>query len=188
MADDLLLTTDQIQAGLNETLPVDTLDIVAKQLSDAVRDYCGWRIAPAMDEEFKLTARGREVIFIPSLHINSITSITDHGTPLVVDYDYDWEPYGLIERTNGQCWGKGRRGVVVNVNHGFDECPGSIAGVLRDAVSRAELSPSGGIVSLTLPTSGTVFSRASAGGPAAGSILLPHELAVLDRYHITQTH
>lgn len=184
---DLLLSPTEIQAGINEQLPTGTLATVAQQVTDAVREYCGWRIAKPADETFTLSGRRDCSLFLPTLHINSVTSVTDTGTALVVGTDFDWEPYGLIERLGYGCWARGRRGVVLVVNHGFTRCPGGIAEAITAAVGRAEIAPIGGIVSVGLPTSNVVFSRASAGGPAAGSLFLPHELAVLDQFRVPKS-
>lgn len=180
---DVLMSAAEIQALFTETLPPPELDVVAQQVTDAVREHCGWRVAPALLETFTLTAR-RNKLFIPSLFVNSVTSVTDNGVILVPGTDYAWESFGLIERLTGS-WSTSRRAVVVQVNHGFATCPGTVAEVIKAAVSRAMLGPEGGVISETTMSASARFSQVN--GAAVGGLLLQHELAALDQFRVRQS-
>jgi hypothetical protein len=106
-----------------------------------IRDYCGWHIAPAMDETFTVDGSNAKVLQLPTLRLNSVTSVTENGVPLVADTDYQWSADGSLLK-NGR-WTACYRGVVAVVNHGFAEVPESIASVILDATSTALAVPVG---------------------------------------------
>lgn len=180
---DLLMTVEEIQAVTNRTLNADQAQSIAVQATSSVRDYCGWRIAGPADETFTLTPRRGSRCFLPSLHLNTVTTVILDGVTLVEGTDFDWDFPGILDRIAGR-WPSKRRSLTVTVNHGYDVCPGSIAQAIAAAVARGTLTPAGGVVSEGTLGASLVYSRASAGGPAASAIFLPHELAVLDRHRV----
>ncbi len=184
---DLLMTPDEIQTVTNQALPQAIATSLAILATRAVRDYCGWRVAKPADETFTITGTGRPRLFIPSLMINSVDEIIDgRGTdPLTADDDYDWDYHGVIDRHRAR-WTRQRRGITITINHGHDECPGGIAQALAAAVARGTLAPAAGVTAETTLSASVQYSRAQSGA-AAGSIFLPHELAMLDAHRIPQT-
>jgi len=181
-APDLLLTAEEVQAVTNTQLSASEAQSIAAQATDAVRDYCGWRVAKAASETLVLSSRGGRALFLPSLQINEITAITVDGHTLAVD-DFDWDPNGILERVSGR-WPRGRRAVTVTLNHGYATCPGGISQAISAAVARGVLVPAGGIASETAIGQSIVYSRMSAGGLAAGAMFVSDELERLDRHRL----
>lgn len=176
-ANDQLISKEIAQGLLNETIPADLLPKLVKQVGDAAREKAGWRIAGPANETFTLAGTGTDKLFLPTLHINSVASVTENGT--LVDPDsYEWDEAGYLL---GRQWSTKRRSVVVMLNHGFEECPGDLAGVVAEATARGALAPSSGVTGETTLGASVQFSRA-ASGAAAGRSFLPHELETVNRY------
>ena len=105
-----------------------------------IRDYCGWHIAPAIDETFTVDGSGGTVQQLPTLRLNSVAEVTENGTVLE-DTVYEWSADGSLRRCG--YWTNRFRGVVAEVNHGYDEVPANIVSVILDAASRAIATPVG---------------------------------------------
>ncbi|WP_102193206.1 hypothetical protein [Microbacterium aurantiacum] len=180
---DLLLTDQEVQAVTNEPLSAAQAAAVAVQATEAVRDRCGWRVAKPADETFTLSSRGGRLLFLPSLHVNSVATLTENGEPLTAGTDFDWDENGVIERI-GRRWPRGRRLIVATINHGYDTCPGGIAQAIAAAVARGVLAPAGGIASETAIGQSIVYSRMSAGGLAAGAMFVDDEFTRIDEHRL----
>ena len=136
----------------------------------AIRDYCGWHIAPAVDETFTVDSEGGRVLQLRTLRLNSVTSVTENGTAVT---EFEWSQDGSLRR---ECWTDRYRGVVVVANHGYDIIPDSLKTVVLDAVSRAVSVPAG-----QQPEKIGPFEY---GGSQGGVQFFAHETAVLDRYRL----
>lgn len=180
---DLLLTPEEVQAVTNETLSAEQAASISAQATDAVRDHCGWRIARPADETFNLSSRGGHLLFLPSLQVNNVASLTENGQPLTAGTDYDWDENGTLERLDGR-WKRGRRNITITINHGYETCPGGIAQAIAAAVARGVLVPAGGIASETAIGQSIVYSRMSAGGLAAGAMFVDDEITRLDVHRL----
>jgi len=100
-----------------------------REASEAIRSYCGWHIAPAISDTVTLRIeRGRGTVILPTLQLNSITSVTVDGTLWSAS---DYEAY--LGRTARIDLGRGvlARRVVVVFNHGFTEAPGDVIRVVK---------------------------------------------------------
>lgn len=184
---DLLLKPEEIQDVTNKQMPVPIAASIAVLATDAVRDYCGWRVAKAEEETITVTGTGRDRIFLPTLHLNGVVMLTDQrdGDPLIEGTDFDWDFHGVVDRI-GRRWSTHRRGITAVVNHGYEKCPGGIAQAIAAAVARGTLAPAAGVTAESTLSASVQYSRAQSGA-AAGSIFLPHELAQLDAHRIPQT-
>lgn len=142
-----------------------------------VRDYCGWHIAPAIDETLTVDGSGGTVQQLPTLHLNSVTSVTENGEPLELDR-YEWSRDGSLRRRSCRYWTNRYRGVVAVVNHGFDTVPENIVAVVLDAASAAIATPVG--ADAEQPETMGPFSF----GANGGVVLKAAQQRVLDRYRI----
>lgn len=179
---DLLLTHTEVQNVTNTPLSASEAASIAAQATEAVRDYCGWRVAKPKTETLTLPSRGGRSIFLPTLHVNDITAVTVDGRTLTAD-EFDWDESGILERVSGR-WPRGRRAVTVTLNHGYAACPGGISQAISAAVARGVLVPAGGIASETAIGQSIVYSRMSAGGLVAGAMFVADELERLDRHRL----
>lgn len=134
---------------------------------EAARAYCGWHIAPSVIETVTLDGPGSSVLMLPSLKVTEVTSITNDGVAVA---DPEWSEAGMVRG----CWTGKFRGVTVSMQHGYEECPGEILGVLVEAASR-------GVGGSAVSQVGQVRMGGASGVPGAASFMLDQK-AVLDRY------
>ena len=182
---DLMLTPEEIQAVTNRPLDAELAAAIAEQVTDAVRDVCGWRVAPPAVETFTLSARSARLIMLPTLHVTEVVEVIDDGVVLVDGTDFDWDQNGTLERLTGG-WSARRRKLQVTVRHGFEKCPGAISEAITAAVTRATLAPAGNVTGETTLGASVQYGRGP-GGTAAGAMFLPHEEASLARYRIPRS-
>ena len=81
----------------------------------------------------------------PSLHVNSITSVTERGRELEEWTDYEWSKTGDLKRLGG-CWTTRWQGITVQMNHGYDLTSADFADLLKaigTAVATAAANPLG---------------------------------------------
>ena|SRR5215217_6164141 len=100
-----------------------------REASEAIRSYCGWHIAPAINETLTLRVdRGRGVVILPTLQLNSVASVTVDGTLWSAS---NYETYlGRMARIDlGRVVYPQR--VVVVVNHGYTEAPADVIRVVK---------------------------------------------------------
>jgi len=139
-------------------LPLSTLDPQAVVAAESIiRDYCGWHIAPAITETITLDGSGTYKMFLPSLRIKSITSISEGGF-LLPAIDYDWSENGTVEKIRSQ-WTWRRRGVVIVLVHGYDFCPPGVEDLVKQlaksgpaAITRAQIGQTSVTYSAAAPT------------------------------------
>jgi hypothetical protein len=177
---DVLLKADEIAAVTNRDLPTSVAEAISVLASGAVRDHCGWRVAKTAEETFTVTSRGTRLLFLPSLHIVSVVSVTEDGETVDPSL-YEWDDNGVIERTTGK-WARGRRAITVTVTHGHAKCPATIARIIAASVQRGAFVPSGGITGETAIGQTIQYSRV--GGMAATDAFTPDELERLEQYRI----
>lgn len=109
--------------------------------TQSVRDYCGWHVGPSVSEVLTVKGRGLVTVFLPSLHVTDVASVTVDGTLLEPD-EYTWTPVGLLTRVNGPCFALGAR-IDVELTHGHDPVPSSVAEVVMARATR-RLGDAGG--------------------------------------------
>lgn len=91
-----------------------------------IREYCGWHIAPVIEQDLVLDGSGSVIQSLPSLLVLELTSATNDGaavSPL-------WSEKGWM-RTRVGLWTAKERGVAVHLRHGFEACPENIKAVAR---------------------------------------------------------
>ena len=142
----------------------------------AVRDYCGWHIAPSVTDTFVGRGAGWDIL-LPTMHLTSVGAASDAtGTPLVVD---EWDEIGVVRRPGYRAWSSKMRSVSITYTHGYDACPDALAGAIKSMAAR-------GVTSLGVSRSqvGQV-SRQYANGGADGALgPTDAELAIINRYRI----
>lgn len=162
---DPLISFDDLQERLSGT---GVTEAYVEGVSTAIRNYCGWHVAPVISEKLTVDGHGGKVLNLPTLRVVSIDEVTVLGA--VVD-DVEWSTDGTLRGDWPDRW----RSIVVELRHGFDSAPDLLA-VAMDAMARASLSELGGQAETIGP-----FSF----GPSQGGFqFFAHELAVLDRYRL----
>ena len=90
-----------------------------EQAEAAVRNYCGWHIAPIAVDTVTITKPRSATFVLPSLYVTEVTSITRDGE-LLDDSTYTWSPAGVVTAYSG-VWSGDE--LVVNFIHGHDPVP-----------------------------------------------------------------
>ena len=91
----------------------------------AVRDYCGWHIAPSVTETLTVDGPGGALLLLPTLYLTDVSSITSDGHAVT---DPEWSQNGMVRG----CWSSKFRGVVAEITHGYDEAPAEVLAVARE--------------------------------------------------------
>lgn len=107
--------------------------------SSAIRIYCGWSISSedVTDEEFD--GSGTRNLWIETLLLTAVTSLTENGVLLVEGTDFDWTRYGKLVRRGH--WPRTARSVVISYAHGYATVPDVVKGVCLDIAGRKYNNP-----------------------------------------------
>lgn len=98
----------------------------------SVRAYCGWHVAPVVEESLVLDGSGARRLVLPTLRVVEVTSLEVDGHLVA---EPEWSASGIL-------WGRfsGRpRSVRITLRHGFDLCPPGLVEVLASAARAGEL-------------------------------------------------
>ncbi len=139
--------TAAVLASVTDLIDPDTPNI--QSAIDAAVSYARntahWHIFPAVDDTLTVDGEGGEVLTLPSLHVNSITSVTERGRELEEWTDYEWSKTGDLKRLGG-CWTTRWQGITVELNHGYDPEDADLLDLLKaigSAVATAAANPLG---------------------------------------------
>lgn len=140
----------------------------------AIRDYCGWHVAPIINQVFAVDGQCGRRVLLPTLRLREVTEVLSDGsnvTARVVPSEA-----GLLELP--ERFGSGLNSVIATVVHGYapEEVP-SVMAVIASAASRFSDS------------FGNVVQSQAAGGSsvtffAGADALLSSERARLDPYRL----
>lgn len=111
-----------------------------RQAQGAIRRYCGWHIAPEVTETLTLDGRGGSHMWLPSLYVTDIVSVTNEGETVDLVDDLDWSANGFLWLRGGY-WTERPRQVVVELTHGYGEIPDELIGVAAAWANRMSTSP-----------------------------------------------
>lgn len=144
----------------------------------AVRDYCGWHVAPVIVSELVLDAPGVRTLFLPSLKVIEIIEFSVNGVPVDVDA-LEWSENGFVRAA--RLWPDRLRAIRVKFEHGFEDVP-AIGGVISAVAERDLASPSGAVRERANQVS--IDHSQVAPGVSGGIALMAHETALLDKYNL----
>lgn len=147
--------------------------------SEAIRDYCGWHIAPCLTETITLDGNGHHKIFLPTRHLVEVDALTIDGKKIAPE-EYRFSQAGWIALKNS-CFPRAERAVTVTIKHGFSHAP-AVSAVAEAIIARAKMSPTGNIISQRAGTQSVSF--ASSGGQVIGFGLLQAEKELLNPYRV----
>ncbi|MCW2089472.1 UNVERIFIED_ORG: hypothetical protein M2328_002752 [Rhodococcus erythropolis] len=143
---------------------------------DAVRDYCGWHIAPHRRETMVLDGNGCSVLLLRTTNIVEVHAVTECGIELPADSGFEWSQRGMIRHPS--VWTDRWRAIEVDLTHGFDKTPTHLAAAIIDlAQSSIEFGGS---------DEPETIGPFKFGGSQGGTRLPGHVLAVLNRYRVHQ--
>lgn len=135
MANDLL--DRQLVASVIEADPSFT-DSQLDMAVAMVREYCGWHIAPVRTETLTLDGNGSTEMALPTLLLSDLVSCTIDGAEVT---DVEWSTNGTLERRSR--FPRKKRAVVVEVEHGHEDCPDDVLGVIATVAARIPFNTGG---------------------------------------------
>lgn len=148
--------------------------------TQAIQRLAGWNIAPP--EDVTVTLDGGGTLYLPSLKVNAITSLTVRGKTVPVT-DLEWSRRtGNVRFIGGygfpEVWG----GIVITFNSGYAEVPADLKNIVMQVSSVALSSPTGA----TREQAGqvSVAWATTAPGVSGGLSLLARDLAIVNSYRI----
>lgn len=145
--------------------------------NQAVRDYCGWHIAPSYTETLTLDGTGYGKIFLPTKHLTDVSELHIDGVPVE---GYRWSENGWIT-LDSEVFPKRDRVVTVTITHGYEDAS-PVGQVIAGIVARARMSPTGNIVQQRAGTQSVTF--ATSGGQVMGFGLMQAEKELLQPYKL----
>lgn len=86
--------------------------------SQAIRNYCGWHICPALDCTAHPAGDGN-VLRLPAGYVSSVASVNEDGTELTAD-QFEWRYDGLIRKAYRGSWSHKWNGIEVTYTAGYD--------------------------------------------------------------------
>lgn len=177
-----LLSAREFSAGTGGQIPVDDprLDALLSGASAAIRRYCGWHIAPVIEDDYTLDYEGGGLLVLRTLALRGIESLTVGGRAADVD-SLEWSENGEIRMLfHAPAW---FRAVQAKIQHGYDlDAVADLKAVVQQVVGNAISSPLGatreqaGAVSVSWAT--------TAPGVSGGISLLERDLAIVDQYKL----
>lgn len=145
---------------------------------DAARAVCGWHIAPVVTEELLLDGSGSYLLRLPSTRVVVVEKVEQIDRDGVrTEVDFEWSTRGTLRHRRG-FWPDSYRSVAVTLRHGYEELPGEIVAVLREAASR-------GVGGSLIAQVGQVRAGGNGVTPGSASFMLD-QYAVLSRYSLAE--
>lgn len=145
--------------------------------TQAVRDYCGWHIAPCISEEMVLDGNGQPRLFLPTKYLEEVRYLEVDGRRVK---GFRFSQDGWITLENG-VFPRKERAVKVSIRHGYHTAdPASV--IVQNIVARARMSPTGNVVQQRAGTQSVTF--ATSGGQVMGFGLMQAEKELLQPYKL----
>lgn len=123
--------------GRLQAADVEVIRMLAAALTVA-RNHVGWHVSPAKTETITVDGPGSRILFLPTMKVNTLTSVTEDGTLLAADTISASVGDGplmrrrtALRKAGGGWWTAEYGGIVIAMNHGFAEAD---AGDWRQAV------------------------------------------------------
>lgn len=140
----------------------------------AIRDYCGWHVAPILEETLTLDGTGTDTVLLPSRRVVAISDVKVGDTSLDPS-TYEWSLDGLLRCRRG-CWPDRYRILTVELEHGFSD-DSVLSTVVASIVARIRMDPSGMLASQSAGTQRVSFGgRLASGGGGVGLLGTEKEL------------
>lgn len=152
--------------------------------SAAIRSFCGWHVAPALDCSITLDGEAGD-LWLPTCALNSVEAATVNGTEVDVA---GFNRRGRVRLAGGSCWRGGLGNVTVDYNAGFDAnvAPDLVSIVAQRVVAAVALTTYG----VSQETAGGVsISYSGAALSDSGGTYLPDSVrSALMPYKLVRAH
>lgn len=167
---------DAITGGVMSSAP-ERIEAVLDGVSQAVRDFCGWHVAPVLECSWTGQGEGRLMV-LPCISVRSVTSLTVDGTATEA---FEWLPSGLV-RLQGGCFPDAWRSAVCGFVAGED-ATGALAMAVAQ-IAANQLAAAAGVRSERAGQVSIDYNQ-TANGVSGGVRLLDSDMRLLMPYRIT---
>lgn len=183
-ADELpaLMTVEEFKTATGGALASTDAQIswALAAVSQVVRDFCGWHVAPVLECSFTGTGEGR-FLKLPAMGVAAVSAVTVNGTALDASA-FEWADAGLVRLRCG-CFPRAWRAVTVDFTAGYT-CAGALGAVVVQMASNA-LAAAPGVREEHAGQVGISYNQ-TASGVSGGVRLLETDKALLDPYRISE--
>lgn len=146
----------------------------------AARQFCGWHVAPVIEETLTLDGPGRAALLLPSNRVEEILSLTEDKEPVDVT-TLEVSRMGILRKSNGKAWTRKLGAIEVTLRHGYDQYD-DFAGIVEGVRARAAATGAGNLSETAGPFS---VRRGTQNGEVVGIPLMMSEKAALAPYRLT---
>lgn len=140
----------------------------------AVRNYCGWHVAPSITETIIMDGPGERILPLPTLHLTAVESITIDGRAVT-------EPKWSQDGTVVGWWGCAPRSIMAEITHGYDVVPADLLRAVQTVAQRGVANPLGAVRVAAGPFNLGFTDGGSGGGSEFGKTT---EQSAIDRYKL----
>ena len=179
-----IITVAQFNAMTNGTYSTNPrVEAAINAASQAIRNYCGWHICPAMTCT-AYPAGGTIVARLPAAYVSAIDSIIEDGATLDASA-YQWRKDGMLKRAWPKKWSDNWDAIVVKYIAGYsvDAVPDLVEAVC--SIASGVLSVSAGVISES--ADGVSISYSASASSIAAS-LTSQQKSSLDSYKVVAAH
>lgn len=146
-------------------------------VSESVRDYCGWHVAPSLECTYKGEGEGR-LLVLPAMGVTDVSSLTVEGRQVT---GFEWKPSGLVRLTRG-CFPDKWGSVACTYTAGF--APASVGQVVAQIAANS-LAASPGVSDERAGNVSITYNR-TGDGITGGVSLLDRDMAQLSYYRLAR--
>lgn len=155
--------------------------VMLQAVSAAIRDYCGWHIAPALPCSYLGNADGH-LLVLPAMGVTDVSAVSvERGGEFVPLDNYEWTSAGMVRLRCGvfpDTW----RGVRCEYVAGFDSAS---LGVVVAQIAGNALAASPGVADERAGNVSITYNR-TGDGVTGGVSLLPRDMALLAPYRLAR--
>lgn len=178
-----LVTAEEFATWTGGKVPANDprLEPLLAGASAGIRRWCGWHIAPVLEETLTGDGPGGRLLLLPTGRLLEVVSVDNAGVSVDPDA-VDKSRSGMVELRGG-AWSSRLGSVTVRVRHGYDLADvGDVGQIIKQVTANALASPMGatreqaGQVSISWAT--------TAPGVSGGLSLLQRDLDLLTAFQI----
>ena len=180
-----LLTSDQFNSITGGKYSDDLrVSMALDAASQAIRNACGWHIAPSLPCRATVTADGK-LVKLAANYVSEIESLTEDGTALIDGQDFEWRRDGLIRRACFRNFSSRWGGITVEYTAGYEpEATPDLAEAVR-SIAEGVLALPVGVMS---ESADGVSISYSANAASVAAALTDRQRAALEPYRLVSTH
>lgn len=148
--------------------------------NQAIRNHCGWHVAPIITETLELDGRGSTTLLLPSKRVHAIEKVLNDGIDVTEKVKFSRRA-GILTLASG--WSRDVGSIEVTLRHGYELT--EVADVAALIVTLTKRAATAGLVVQRSVGGASQRLATSKDGGVLGIPLLESEQAVLAPFVIT---